>query len=718
MVLHKRRPNLCLRDERIRRHLSQQDLADLIGATLNTVSRWERGLTDCSPYFRNKLCELFGKNARELWLISEDEAEPQSLEICDPLLPAPRRLVGRDTLQKELQGQLCTTWEERIFALVGLPGVGKSAVAITLAHDPVIREHFADGILWANLGPEADIPTILNRWSTLLGVIVDKSLGVRANDTSRLNLRSTIGLRRMLIIIDNVWHLEDALPLLQLGGSYCIFLLTTRFMNVALNLAGERIVTVPELSEDDGLHLFSQVAPGVVKAEPQSARNLVQAVGGLPLALLLMGQYLRVQSHTQQPRRLSLALEWLRDGEKRLRLEQPSLSFDQSMTGQTLSLQATIALSDHYMDQDAQEGLRRLSVFPARPNDFSEQAALFVADVSTDVLDRLSDARLLESQGPGRYSLHQCIADYAALHNHHETAAQRMVEYFADFVEEQQGNDEALFQESANIFAALKLAYKYRMLVSQIRIVTALFDFLEKRGFADLARENLPALQCSVRTNEDFRSLLDVLLHLSKLDWIQDTRLYCVHHHDQHLDLRLHEILFERPQSSESAVKCQLLPLLGVNVEASGNSYTTILQQLGYPLFFKQSEIQQTWQVSHNALAASRSLRRGLTLARQSENATQACAILANLAALARQQKNYLEAEQLLEEGLGIATENEDSRGLSLLLVEKVHLAFAAHKFEETSDAFQKILELVPQEKLLAIARYYSVARVTASTER
>lgn len=75
MASRRRKPNLSLRDERMRRHWSQQELADKIGATLNTVSRWERGLTKCSPYFRKKLCEVFGKNAQELWLIPENESE-------------------------------------------------------------------------------------------------------------------------------------------------------------------------------------------------------------------------------------------------------------------------------------------------------------------------------------------------------------------------------------------------------------------------------------------------------------------------------------------------------------------------------------------------------------------------------------------------------------------------------------------------------------------
>src|SRR5260370_39171006 len=37
-----------------------------------TVARWERGKTFPSPYYRQKLCELFGKKADELGLIKDE----------------------------------------------------------------------------------------------------------------------------------------------------------------------------------------------------------------------------------------------------------------------------------------------------------------------------------------------------------------------------------------------------------------------------------------------------------------------------------------------------------------------------------------------------------------------------------------------------------------------------------------------------------------------
>jgi transcriptional regulator with XRE-family HTH domain len=68
-------PRQRLAEERIRRGWTQLEVADQLGTTPGNVSRWERGITSPGPYFRRKLCELFGMSAQELglhWNESED----------------------------------------------------------------------------------------------------------------------------------------------------------------------------------------------------------------------------------------------------------------------------------------------------------------------------------------------------------------------------------------------------------------------------------------------------------------------------------------------------------------------------------------------------------------------------------------------------------------------------------------------------------------------
>ena len=70
--------NQQLRNERLQRHWSQQELADQLGTTVISIKRWERNITTPSPYFRLKLTPLFGKSAEELGLLKEEGLLPQT----------------------------------------------------------------------------------------------------------------------------------------------------------------------------------------------------------------------------------------------------------------------------------------------------------------------------------------------------------------------------------------------------------------------------------------------------------------------------------------------------------------------------------------------------------------------------------------------------------------------------------------------------------------
>ncbi len=61
-------PRERLAQARYQRCWSQQELADQLGTTPLNISRWERGLTSPNPYFRHKLCALFGLSEVELGL--------------------------------------------------------------------------------------------------------------------------------------------------------------------------------------------------------------------------------------------------------------------------------------------------------------------------------------------------------------------------------------------------------------------------------------------------------------------------------------------------------------------------------------------------------------------------------------------------------------------------------------------------------------------------
>src|SRR5450432_2660753 len=76
--------NQRLKRERELRGWSQAKVAMEVGTDPATIGRWERGLSFPYPYFREKLCVLFGKNASELGLVrnkdDNKEEEPSGDE--------------------------------------------------------------------------------------------------------------------------------------------------------------------------------------------------------------------------------------------------------------------------------------------------------------------------------------------------------------------------------------------------------------------------------------------------------------------------------------------------------------------------------------------------------------------------------------------------------------------------------------------------------------
>src|SRR5579885_956016 len=530
-------PNQRLKEARELRGWSQKYVAEQIGADHYYLSRWERGTAVPSPYYRSKLCALFGMDARALGLVpdaparredSQDASEtpasaadaPAPAVVHDPTIPpllAPAEdLIGRDHLLPQLRAYLCADTPASLIALYGLPGVGTTTPAVALAHDQTMQDHFHDGILWAGLGPHPDIPGLLNHWGALLGVSESESQKLRTPEAWIRRLRAAIGARQMLLIIDDAWEIEHALAF-KVGGPRCGYLVTSRFPGLALQLAGKGATQVKELSDQDGVRLLARLAPQVVTDEPKIAQSLVQSVGGLPLALTLIGNYLRLQSFSGQPRRLRAAIERLRSEEERLRLEGPQALLERSPglpEGALISLAAIIEVSEQQLPQQARDALHALSLFPAKPNSVAEEAALAVCQMPADMLDILSDAGLLESHGPGRYALHQTIADYARAHLRDSDAPARLAGYFAAFVEQHEKDFDALNLELSNIFAALDAAAAAGQDESFARCASAAFHFFFTRGlYAQEAGRYIDQTVEAARRLRDDARLATALLH-------------------------------------------------------------------------------------------------------------------------------------------------------------------------------------------------------------
>src|SRR5215469_1977727 len=237
--------------ERYRRGWSQQDVADLIGTTPLNVRRWERGVTTPSSYFCYQLSLIFGVSPQALGIISDaDEmvsentrsASKAQQAVYDPSLPLPMTmvpLIGREEELHYVLQHLLTSQSIPFAAINGLPGIGKTALALEIAYNQQVREQFTGGILWATLGPDTDLTKIFRRWGKLLGIPASEAKELVTPEAWVNALKTCIGERRFLIVLDNVWGLQDAWYCL-VGGPRCAYVLTTYFPKISLAFAKER----------------------------------------------------------------------------------------------------------------------------------------------------------------------------------------------------------------------------------------------------------------------------------------------------------------------------------------------------------------------------------------------------------------------------------------------------------------------------------------------
>ena len=78
------KPNNFLRYEREKRGWSQRRVAEQLETSEDMVSRWERGERKTSPFFQEKLCALFGKDAVELGFIEGKISSVQQETVTLP----------------------------------------------------------------------------------------------------------------------------------------------------------------------------------------------------------------------------------------------------------------------------------------------------------------------------------------------------------------------------------------------------------------------------------------------------------------------------------------------------------------------------------------------------------------------------------------------------------------------------------------------------------
>ncbi len=370
--------------------------------------------------------------------------------------------TGRDGEREQLRALLAPGDAPRAVALVGMGGVGKSSLAVQLAHD--LRDAFPDGVLWANAAT-GDPKVIAEEWAAAFGYDFSTLPDM---DRRGAALRSVLAEKTALLVLDDVVSAARVRPLLPEHGR-CVTIVTTRNSQFARALGAER-VRLRELTPAAGLELLTRiVGPDRVADEPKVASQICAVLQNLPLALTIAGNHLALRH------RRPLADYAARLQDERQRLAALKLEDEEVRISFVISWQG--------LDDTQKRVFALLGVFAGR--DFTAEAMAAVTGLNTYVTqDRLDDLvmlSMLSAETSQRYRQHPLLADFAREQLGRDDGAYlRLSQYFLGYAQAHQNDYAALRPEWENLAAGIEYAHR----LHQWRLILDYSDALQSAWFA------------------------------------------------------------------------------------------------------------------------------------------------------------------------------------------------------------------------------------------
>jgi tetratricopeptide (TPR) repeat protein len=304
-----------------------------------------------------------------------------------------------------------------ISAVSGTAGVGKTALAVHWAHR--VTDRFPDGQLYVDLrgyDPEQPMRPADALAESLRALGIDGSDIPGELDERAARYRTLLAGRRMLVVLDNAYAVDQVRPLLP-GSGTCFVVVTSRDSLTGLVVRhGARRIDLDALPAEDGVALLRRLVGERVDAEQEEAAALVERCVRLPLALRVAAE-LAVSRPAVPLAKLVAEL-----ADERGRLDVLELGSDDRT-----AVRVVFSWSYRQLPAAAARTFRLVGLGPGPDIDRYAVAALCDTDLDTtrQSLDVLARAHLIQESAPGRYSMHDLLRAYSAERADAESAEDR-----------------------------------------------------------------------------------------------------------------------------------------------------------------------------------------------------------------------------------------------------------------------------------------------------
>jgi predicted ATPase/transcriptional regulator with XRE-family HTH domain len=296
-----------LRGHRLRAGLSQEALAECASLSADAIGLLERGIRR-SPYEQtvDALASALELNQQERDVLASAARRPASrpqrnlarLPLPTPLTP----LIGRSS-ELGIVRRWFAAGGLRLVTVTGTGGVGKTRLALQLAHD--LAESFEDQVAFVDLSALRDPANIP---AAILGCLDQSDDGT---PTSLGALCTLVGKRRALFVLDNLEHILAGAPAICEFLERCPNASVIATSREPLQIRGEHEFELAPLAVQSAVDLFLEHGRAVqpdLELDRQDAIvvQICSRLDCLPLAIELAAARLRWES-VQQLSRVVLA---------------------------------------------------------------------------------------------------------------------------------------------------------------------------------------------------------------------------------------------------------------------------------------------------------------------------------------------------------------------------------------------------------------------------
>ena len=285
-----------------------------------------------------------------------------------------------------------------IHAIGGMPGVGKTALAVHVAH--LLRDQFPDQQLFIDLQAHTPGQDPVLPQAALTGLLTAAGMDARylPGDLPSLTglWRDRMAGQRALLVLDNAASSSQVAPLLPGGGSCLVLVTSRRYLG---DLPGSVVpVLLEALPPSKAREMFIRLAPRAAAGPAAAVSELADLAGHLPLAIsLLASMYERHPCWTLGNMVAETRASLL------------------TLVAEKSSVAAAFGVSYRYLASDQQRLFRLLGLHPGTTIDAYAAAALAGTSLreASAHLDALHGEGLLTEAGYRRYGMHDLIRLYA-----------------------------------------------------------------------------------------------------------------------------------------------------------------------------------------------------------------------------------------------------------------------------------------------------------------